>query len=162
MGFREDLGRRIDKKRAEIALLEDQLKTAKTYLQALEDMHKLASKDVSTSGSASSDHGKEDPSFREGSMTGLAYEAIKRAGKPLHVNELLPAIGREVTRAERSAISGTLGAYVRDGKVFTRPAPNTFGLVELSKNGHNGHSDPVPDAEADTSEPVPPPGFGKF
>src|SRR5687768_6139028 len=82
MGFREDLSRRIDKKRTEIAALEDHLKTARTYLQAFEDMYKLASKDVSTSGSTS-ETGAEDPSFREGSMTGLAYEAIKKAGKAL-------------------------------------------------------------------------------
>lgn len=157
MGFREDLGRRIEKKRAEIATLEDELKTAKTYLQAFEDMYKLASRDLAST----SENGTIDPSFRDGSMTGLAYEAIKRAGRPLHVNDLLPAIGRVVTRQDRSAISGTLGAYVRDGKVFTRPAPNTFGLIEFSENGSR---DPMPDEvePATPSEPVPPPGFGKF
>ena len=71
-------------------------------------------------------------------MTGAAYDALKKAGKPLHVNVLLPAIGRGITRADKSAISGTLAAYVRKGDVFTRPAPNTFGLAEFgSQDGQD-------------------------
>jgi len=134
MGFKEDIGRRIERKRAEIAELEAQVGTARTYLQALEDMYKLASRDAQGGGvSASTDSPRATPSFRAGSMTGQAYDALRAAGKAMHVNDLLPAIGRTVNRQERSAISGTLAAYVRKGDVFTRPAPNTFGLVEFGE-----------------------------
>jgi len=143
MGFREDLAKKIEKKRAEIAELDVQLLAARTYLQALEDMYKLAGKGAQTAEQAS-------PTFRPGTLLALAYEAIKSAGRPLHVNDLLPAIGRSVTRPDRSALSGTLAAYVRKGEVFTRPAPNTFGLVELA------------DVEAREQSAVPPSGFGKL
>jgi hypothetical protein len=78
-----------------------------------------------------------------------AYDAIKMAGRPLHVTDLLAAMGRQPTRGERSAVSGTLAAYVRRGEVFTRPAPNTFGLLES-----NTEQDPTRDA--------PPAGFGQI
>jgi hypothetical protein len=34
----------------------------------------------------------------------------------------------------RSALSGSIAAYVRKGEIFTRPAPNTFGLLELGNS----------------------------
>ena len=153
MGFREDLARRIERKRAEITDLESQAKTAKTYLQALEDMYKMAARDPS--GNATSpplpraERSATSPSFRVGSLTQGVYDALKAAGRPLHVSALLEAVGREVTRKEKSAVSGTLAAYVRKGDVFTRPGPNTFGLTEFGGAAVN-------------EAPVPPPGFGKL
>ncbi|MDP2321728.1 MAG: hypothetical protein Q8O42_20605 [Acidobacteriota bacterium] len=157
MGFKEDLARKIDKKKAEIVDLERQVNTARTYLQALEDTYKLAARDSMTASIYTSEAVRATPAFRVGSMTGQAYAAIKHAGRPLHVNQLLPAIGRSVNRQERSAISGTLAAYVRKGDVFTRPAPNTFGLVEFG--------DGVLPTDGSTQlkiAPEPPPGFGRI
>jgi hypothetical protein len=144
MGFREDLLKKIEKKRGEIADLEAQLKDARTYLQALEDMFKLAAK-----GAQSGDQGRV--AFRAGSMVGKAYDVLRRAGRPMHVNELLPAIGRAVSREDRSALSGTLAAYVRKGDVFTRPAPNTYSLFEFPEAGGTG-----------ADQAAPPPGFGSL
>ena len=148
MGFREDLARKIEKKRSEISALEADVLTARTYLQALEDMYKLAGKGAV----AGEQYGT--PTFRPGTLLAGAYAAIKEAARPLHVNELLAAMGRTVNRAERSAVSGTLAAYVRRGDVFTRPAPNTFGIVEISE------PDVAPTAA--TATPAPPTGFGRL
>lgn len=157
MGFKEDLARRIDRKRAEIIDLESQANTARTYLQALEDMYKLAARETLSASISTSEAVRTTPLFRDGSMTGRAYAAIKQAGRPLHVNQLLPAIGRSVNRQERSAISGTLAAYVRKGDVFTRPAPNTFGLVEFVDAAL-----PTDGSTQLEIAPEPPPGFGKI
>ena len=46
------------------------------------------------------------------------------------------------------SLASSLAAYVRRGEIFSRPAPNTFGLLEL---GHLGGE------EAEE----PPSGFGK-
>src|SRR5688572_13021258 len=73
MGFREDLARRIDRKKAEISDLESQVKTAKTYLQALEDMYKMAARETSSATSAATADRTSPPSFRSGSMTGAVY-----------------------------------------------------------------------------------------
>jgi hypothetical protein len=143
MGFREDLSRKIERKKAEINELESQLRLAREYLQALEDTFKLIPKDMS--------NGANDlVAMRPGTALARARDAIRKAGRPMHINELLGAIGKGTSRNERAGLSGTLAAYVRRGEVFTRPAPNTFALVETKLA-----SDP-------DTEPVPPAGFGKL
>jgi len=52
----------------------------------------------------------------------------------MHITELLEAIGKPGDRMNRSALGGSIAAYVRKGEIFTRPAPNTFGLLELGNS----------------------------
>jgi hypothetical protein len=143
MGIREDLVRKIERKRAEIAELETTTRLAREYLQALEDTLKMIPRDL-TNGADSV------TVLRAGSALAKAREAIRKVGRPMHITELLEAIGKGTSRNERAGLSGTLAAYVRRGEIFTRPAPNTFGLTEL-KSGDGG----------DVSL-VPPSGFGKL
>jgi hypothetical protein len=144
MGLREDLLKRIERKRAEIVELESQTRLAREYLQALEDTFKLIPRDAAT--------GAEPTvvTLRPGTSLARSRDAIRKAGRPLHLTELLTALGKGTSRNERAGLSGTLAAYVRRGEIFTRPAPNTFGLVELKTN------------ENDDAAPVPPAGFGKL
>lgn len=123
---------RIRRKEAEIQQLEDRAKAARIYVQALRDLLK-ASESVS------------DTDVKSGSMLDQAREAIRAAGRPMHVNELLRAIGR--SEDSKNSLTGSLAAYVRRGEVFTRPQPNTFGLVEME--GRHGE------------QPDPPPEFGE-
>lgn len=129
----------IRKKEAEIQGLEARLQAARIYLLALRDVLDAIGK--ATSGG--------EPGLRDGSSVARAREAILRAGKPVHVSDLLSALGRDVTRASRASLASSLAAYVRREEIFTRPAPNTFGLIEL---GHR--------AEPADAPPAPPPGFG--
>lgn len=147
MGLREDIGKRIDKKRAEIAELESQVRLAREYMQALEDTLKLIPR-----GAASGESESVEITLRAGTSLSKARDAIRKAGRPMHLTELLTAIGRGQTRNERAGLSGTLSAYVRRGEIFTRPAPNTFGLLELRD---------ISDDEL-AIEPDPPAGFGKL
>jgi hypothetical protein len=142
MGFREDLARRIERKRAEIVELEMQVRIAKEYLQALEDTFKLVPKDAS--------NGDGEAELRPNTALSKARDAIRAAGRPMHLTELLTAIGKGQSRNERAGLSGTLAAYVRRGEIFTRPAPNTFGLIGMKA------------AEPVEEQTVPPPGFGKL
>jgi hypothetical protein len=66
--------------------------------------------------------------LRAGSLPALAYEALKATGKPLHITELIHLIERD--GVSRQTLVGSLSAYVRDENIFSRPAPNTFGLLE--------------------------------
>lgn len=143
MKLRDDLLRRIERKKAEIAEMESQVRLAREYLQALEDTFKLIPRDFANGG---------DPviTLRAGSALARAREVIKKSGKPMHITELLAAMGKGATRNERAGLSGTLASYVRRGEIFTRPAPNTFGLVELDK------------ASAANDDDLPPSGFGKL
>jgi hypothetical protein len=63
-----------------------------------------------------------------------ARDAILKAGRPLHVSEILTVIGKPDEKEGRISLGGSLSSYVRKGEVFTRPDPNTFGLVELDRS----------------------------
>jgi hypothetical protein len=147
MALRDDIQKRIDKKRSEIAALEAQMRNATVYIQALEDTLRMLPREASDA-AVSSPSGQ---GMRAGSKVDKAREAIRKAGKPMHITELVPAIGRPNNAKNRAALAGSLSAYARRGETFTRPAPNTFGLLEsLAKVTQNGHA-------PDTG---PPPNFG--
>lgn len=112
------LDNKIRKKEAEIRSLEQKLQAARVYIQALMDVRREVEGDASE--------------LKAGSMVAMARDAIKRAGKPLHVDEILTAIGRPAE--SKSSLTGSLAAYVRRSEIFTRPGPNTYGLVDLDED----------------------------
>jgi hypothetical protein len=127
MTYRSKLEDRIAKKEQEIRELEAKIREERAYVQALKDSIKLLPRMADDTGDDSRSMG-----VRPGSLVGKALDALRSAGKPLHVTVLLHAIGEETTRGKRGALSGSLSAYVRRRELFTRPAPNTFGLLEWS------------------------------
>ncbi|NQT91548.1 MAG: hypothetical protein HQ559_02220 [Lentisphaerae bacterium] len=116
----------MEDKRAEVLDLERKLGEARAYLEALTESLKLISRHA---GGESGGGGGDD--LRAGSGVFMAREALRKAGKPLHVTDLLAAIGKQVTKKNKISLGGSLSNYVRSGTIFTRPAPNTFGLTEL-------------------------------
>ena len=79
-----------------------------------------------------------------------AREIILARHQPVHISDLLQALGKEANRENRASVTSSLAAYVRRGEIFTRPAPNTFGLIEL---GHHMLDEPAEE---------PPPDFGEI
>ena len=142
MSDRDIIVERIRKKEAEIQGFEERLKVARIYVQALQDILNVLARD--------SDTPQSDSALRPGSSVTLARDVILKAGQPVHINELLDALGKGITREGRASLTSSLAAYVRRGDIFTRPAPNTFGLIEL---GHTQQQILPPDE--------PPPSFGK-
>lgn len=142
MSERKAIEDRLRKKELEIAGLEEKLKAAKIYAGALRDVLKIVSTD---------DDGG-DPSetkLRAGSAVAQARDIILAREEPVHIDDLLIAMGKEVTRDSKASLAGSLAAYVRREEIFTRPAPNTYGLIEL------GHTD------IEEEEQISPPaGFG--
>lgn len=124
MRTKREVEKRIEKKKAEIVALEKSLELARTYLQAMEDLYRLFPRDGENDVSAAS-------LLRAGSELAKVRDAIEKAGKPLHLTVLMKEIGKPNTKANRSSLSGSLGAYVRKEEIFTRPSPNTFGLKDL-------------------------------
>src|ERR1019366_5555060 len=144
MFLRKEFEKRMEKKREEIALLESQLSQARSYLMALEDSMKLLSR--------VGDSANSEAALRPGTDLDKAREFLRDARKAMHVSKIILGIGRELNKANRVSLSGSLGNYVRRGLIFTRPAPNTFGLVEFEGNDGTGDSDAPDD---------PPEGFGE-
>ena len=133
MQIQREIERRIEKKRQEISGLKEQLNTAEAYLEALQDTLKLLPKE-----------GDKEVVLRAGSDLAKARDFIKVHGRPQHVTDILKGIGKEVNKPNKISLSGSLGGYVRRGIIFTKPAPNTFGLIEM-ENGdeRESGSDPM-------------------
>ena len=150
MAFRDDLLRRMEKKQEDIFSLESQLREAKSYLQALEDTVRMLPREGLNEGHA-------DTVLRPNSTIARARDAILAADRPLHIQEILGAVGKPSTTEARAALSGSLASYVRRKEIFTRSAPNTFGLIEMA--GKTSGASLTNGNGPRASEP--PPGFGE-
>lgn len=144
MTERDVIEAQIAKKQSEIDGLEDKIKSAKQYVAALRDVLKLIDK-----ASKPDDSDDSETKLRAGSAVAQSRDIILNLGVPVHIDDLLEAMGKEVNRDTRASLAGSLAAYVRREDIFTRPAPNTYGLIEL------GHFEPI-----DEEEEKPPVGFG--
>jgi len=126
MGARESLQRLIDKKQAEVSDLEMRIREGRAYIQALQDSMKVLPREA----------GNEQPELRPDSALAKTREFIKNSGRPLHISEILKLLGKPTDKKNRVSIAGTLSSYARSHKIFTKTAPNTFGLIELGMNGN--------------------------
>lgn len=146
MDDRQKIHDRLRKKEQEVQALEERLRTARTYIQALQDVLKLLDDEKSQEARSVT---STESVLRPGSSVHKARAAILTASTPMHINTLTEAIGADSSREGRISLASSLAAYVRKGEIFTRPAPNTFGLVEL------GHKT-IPEEDEG-----PPAGFGQ-
>lgn len=126
MALTDDLAKRIERKRQEIAILEQQIAAAKSYVQAMDEALKLAER---TSAPAASREGGN--ALRKGSMPAKAYPVLKRTGRQMYLTALLEEMGIQPTMKNKRTLASSLSAYARKGEIFTRPEPNTFGLIEF-------------------------------
>jgi len=141
MDVRAGIERKLDAKRKELADLELKVREQHSYIRALEDTLRLMDGE---------DEDSESRGIRVSSDVGRSQEALRAAGKPLHVSDLLRAMGKQDDKRNRVSLAGTLAGYVRRNHVFTRPGPNIFGLIEfsertteLARSTHgNGDSEP--------------------
>ena len=122
MGIRENFQKLVNKKQDEIAALELQIREARAYIQAMQDSIKLLPKDGS---------GVAEYTLRAGTDLAKTRDIMKVVGSPMPIADIIKALGRTNDKKHRTSLAGTLSAYARDGKVFTKTAPNTFGLLEF-------------------------------
>ncbi|HEY8137129.1 MAG TPA: hypothetical protein VIF61_04760 [Methylocystis sp.] len=142
MEDRKKIEEKLRKKEHEIEALEERLKAARVYVQALQDVLRILDQ--------VSDGGPPPAVLKPGSAVAQARDVILSRGEPVHISALLEAMGKDASRETRASLTSSLAAYVRRSEIFTRPAPNTFGLVEL------GHT------TDERLETEPPAGFGRI
>ncbi len=133
MSERKKIEERLRKKEMEVSTLEEKIKTSKVYVQALRDILKML-------GSEDEPDGDAEATLRSGSAVDQARRVILDRREPTHIDEILAALGKDATREAKASLTSSLAAYVRRREIFTRPAPNTFGLSEL---GHGPSDDPA-------------------
>lgn len=144
MSERNKIEERLRKKEQEIISMEEKIKASKIYAQALRDILKMLSATPSET-----IYSEIETTLRAGSTVDQARRIILEKGIPVHVDEILLALGKEVTRETKASLTSSLAAYVRREDIFARPAPNTFGLIEL------GHAQIYTNTSSE-----PPVGFG--
>lgn len=146
------INREIEAKKKELLKIDSQLEEiqqqrgqVQSFIDGMERTIQLLSRDVS--------HQKPESILRSNSDPAKARAAILKAGKPLHVNEILGNWIKDITTKDRVSLSSSLGAYARKEEIFTKVAPRVFGLLEL---GHNeeGYQEEL------ISEDEPPADFG--
>ena len=153
MGLREKLEKKIEEKQVEarkylreVSRYQALANGIEIYIQALEDAIRLIPKEP--------EEGVE-VTLRPGTILFKAREILSAKGEPMHIVDLLKALGKPDDNTNRAAVSGSISAYFRKGQVFTRPAPNTFGLVEFQTKTTLANGVPS------TTPGGPPDNFGK-
>jgi len=126
MTLRKKIEDKINKKEQEIQDFQTKINEAKAYIQALQETIRLLPKEDSEESAESK--------IRPTSAMGKTLALLKKTGHPMHLNEILKAIGKTTSKKDRVALSGSLGWYVRKGEVFMRSAPNTFGLIGMESD----------------------------
>ena len=135
MSSRNAIEKMIKTAEEEQAYLRKQIELKDAYIQGLKDTMRYLPK--------SPDKSNGKTALRAGSDIAKAREIIIKEGKPMHVAEIIKRLGKEVTKQNRASLSSYIGSFVRSGEYFTRPAPNTFGVVEFEEN--QGATEPPPD-----------------
>lgn len=124
-----ELQKRIKKKASEISDIDAKIAELQAKKMAhhaviseLENIIRLLPKDGAIT--------SIEKTIRFGSDVYNAREALRREQKPLHIKDLLDAMGVEVTRNRRSSLSSQLSAYAKKEEIFTKAGPNVFGLMD--------------------------------
>jgi hypothetical protein len=125
----------IEKAEEEQASLRNQIELKDAYIQGLKDTLRHFPK--------SPEKSNGQTALRAGSDIAKARNIILKEGKPMHIVEIVKRLGKEVTKQNKASLSSYIGSFVRSGEYFTRPAPNTFGVVEFEEN--QGATEPPPD-----------------
>jgi len=137
MGVREQIQKAIDKKRAEIAEIDRQRLAAEHHIRGLEEALKAVPRDAATNG---------EVTLREGSAPALVREFLTLAKRPAHITELVAALGKEPSHDNRVSLASTLSTYARQGKVFVKTKPNTFGLIGMEEKSREEKASPEGEA----------------
>ena len=146
MSERSVIEAKIKRKETEIQSLDKKLEAARVYLHALRDILKAVEKEAA-------DDRSDETALRKGSSVAQAREAILTLGIPVHIDDLLRHLGRELSRQNKASLTGSLAAYVRREEIFTRPSPNTYGLIELNHFSVDAIPDEPPQDFGNVSPP---------
>src|SRR5438067_5576659 len=98
MHIREQFQRLIDRKNQEIKGLELELAKARTYLEALQDSMKFLPKDS---------NGSNETNLRPDTGLAKARDVLRKNGNPMHINEVLKALGLPVDSKHKLSLGGS-------------------------------------------------------
>ena len=107
----------LDRQELDVKIL-----NAHAYITGVKDSMRHLPKDEVDKDSASS--------LRKGKSIAKIYDILKHSGSPMHITDILTALGKDTDTKSQQATGSQLNNYVRDDRIFMRPLANTFGLKE--------------------------------
>lgn len=129
MGIRQRLEEKIKKKEQEIADHESSIREAKAYMQAVNEALKLLPREQAKASTP-------ERLLRPGASAHKALQVLKASDDPMHISDILRAIKMDNSKLNRISLGATLSRYSRNGEIFKKTGPNTFGLTEKKYEGH--------------------------
>ena len=132
MSIRVKIEKQIKRKELEIQGLVDQkkeldsdIRDTETFIKGLQEALKHLPKEKKDT---------DTYTVRSGSDVDKVLLILQNHGKPLRIEDILKNMGKEVNKHNRANVASQLSHNYREGRIFTRPAPNTFGLLAWGDN----------------------------
>jgi hypothetical protein len=125
MSSRKKIEKMMEEKRSEVEHYKIKIKEAEIYIQALQDTLRFLPR-VELDAEAAS-----EINLQEGSYAQKIYELLKKENSPLHIRQIMNKLQIPFNNKTRSSVVGSLGPYIRSGRVFVKTAPNTFWLMGI-------------------------------
>ena len=132
MNARVKIEKQIKRKEQEIQRFVDQkkeldsdIRDAEAFIKGLQEALKHLPKEKKDA---------DTYTVRPGSDVDKALLILQNYGKPLRIEDILKNMGKEVNKHNKVNVASQLSHNYRAGRIFTRPAPNTFGLLEWGDN----------------------------
>ena len=114
------LQEKLKKEQATLGELEAKVVDARGRAAAFEEAVKLFPKEG------------EEAELRPTSEMHKVREALRAAGKPMSLTDILKALGAVGDEKKRNSLRGSLASYANKGRVFTKEEQaETFGLIEF-------------------------------
>jgi hypothetical protein len=127
----------IRHKRQRLAEILREADSLRSELQQIEKAAKLDGT-VQISAKPKSRHGftggKRSRPIQPGSSVDRALLCLQAIGEPLTADQIVDIVNKSapsLPRVKKDTLVSNLTRYVQHGDTFTRPAPNTYGLVEF-------------------------------
>jgi hypothetical protein len=129
---RAQIEKEVSKKQAELDAMERDLHAARAVLAAFKELlRKIPAEGGASSSPLPTGWGKNE--LRPGSDATKARQAILKAGKPLHLTEILSVMGRADTKKNRLSVASSLANYARKGQHFVKTGPNIFWVLGVEE-----------------------------
>ncbi len=125
MGLRDRILEKIRKKQQELEALKLSVRETESYIQALQDTIRIVPVEHQGENVSSTE------TLKPGSVLAKAEAFVRKTGKPLHIIEILKGIGLPATQKSKVSLGGSLASYARKSRIFTKVAPNTFGIMGM-------------------------------
>jgi len=128
--MRAQIEKELNKKQADVDAMERELHAARAVIAAFKELLRKMPGEGAAS-SAATGWGKNE--LRPGSDATKARQAILQAGRPLHIKEIISAVGKANTKTNRLSMASSLANYARKGLHFKKTGPNVFWVMGVEQ-----------------------------